>query len=154
MGNNIRLTKRLSDRYWVGEEFWVDAEVPSEEDIDKVYDRLAAYEDLFERWNVGDMSIKELEDWHGRLIWHVEKCNELIDKLENATKAEEKSVLKLVVDKHTYAHIIRNCANARRDFRCSSCCLNTFCNPDDKNGNQSATGMPGYLRLESATEII
>lgn len=38
-----RLTKQ--DAYWVGEEFWTSAEEPDDDEIDKVYMRLKAYED-------------------------------------------------------------------------------------------------------------
>ena len=38
-----RLTKQ--DAYWMGEEFWTSAEEPDDDEIDKVYMRLKAYED-------------------------------------------------------------------------------------------------------------
>ncbi len=40
--------KRLTamDRYWDGEEFWYDAMEPDVEQIDLVYNRLAAIEDI------------------------------------------------------------------------------------------------------------
>ena len=38
-----RLTKQ--DAYWVGEEFWTSADEPDDDEIDKVYMRLKAYED-------------------------------------------------------------------------------------------------------------
>lgn len=38
-----RLTNQ--DAYWIGEEFWTSAEEPDDDEIDKVYMRLKAYED-------------------------------------------------------------------------------------------------------------
>ena len=38
-----RLTKQ--DAYWMGEEFWTSSEEPDDDEIDKVYMRLKAYED-------------------------------------------------------------------------------------------------------------
>lgn len=38
-----RLTKQ--DAYWMGEEFWTSAEEPNDDEIDKVYMKLKAYED-------------------------------------------------------------------------------------------------------------
>lgn len=41
-----RLTER--DAYWYGEEFWISAKEPDEEEIDEVYFKLKEYEDLEE----------------------------------------------------------------------------------------------------------
>ena len=38
-----RLTNQ--DAYWIGEQFWTSAEEPDDDEIDKVYMRLKAYED-------------------------------------------------------------------------------------------------------------
>ena len=40
--------KRLTEinRYWEEDEFWYDAREPDVEDIDKIYNRLAAIEDI------------------------------------------------------------------------------------------------------------
>ena len=40
--------KRLTetDRYWEADEFWYDAKEPDVEDIEKIYNRLAAIEDI------------------------------------------------------------------------------------------------------------
>lgn len=40
--------KRLTDidRYWEGEEFWCECMESDAEDIDKIYNRLAAIEDI------------------------------------------------------------------------------------------------------------
>lgn len=39
--------KRLTeDRYWEVDEFWYDAKEPDVEDIEKIYNRLAAIEDI------------------------------------------------------------------------------------------------------------
>ena len=42
-----RLTKK--DAYWIDEEFWISAEEPDDEEIDKVYMKLKEYEDLEEQ---------------------------------------------------------------------------------------------------------
>ena len=42
-----RLTER--EPYWLGEEFWISAKEPGEEEIDKVYEKLKYYEDLEEQ---------------------------------------------------------------------------------------------------------
>lgn len=42
----IRLTER--DAYWIGNEFWLSAKEPDEEEVDKVYCKLKHYEDLEE----------------------------------------------------------------------------------------------------------
>lgn len=42
-----RLTKK--DAYWIDEEFWISAEEPDDEEIDKVYMKLKDYEDLEEQ---------------------------------------------------------------------------------------------------------
>lgn len=42
-----RLTEK--DAYWFGEEFWVSAKEPDDEEIDAVYMKLAEYEDLEEQ---------------------------------------------------------------------------------------------------------
>ena len=42
-----RLTER--DAYWIGEEFWTSAREPDDEEIDAVYEKLKAYEDLEEQ---------------------------------------------------------------------------------------------------------
>ena len=42
-----RITKK--DAYWIDEEFWISAEEPDDEEIDKVYMKLKEYEDLEEQ---------------------------------------------------------------------------------------------------------
>ncbi len=39
---------------------------------------------LIEKWGLSDLSVKELDEWHDRCIWHVNKCNELHDELTKA----------------------------------------------------------------------
>ena len=50
-----RLTKQ--DAYWMGEEFWTSAEEPDDDEIDKVYMRLKAYEDT-------GLTPEEVEELH------------------------------------------------------------------------------------------
>ena len=50
-----------------------------------ILDRLAAYEDLFESWDLKGFDFAELEKWHERMIFHVKKTNELSDALQAAS---------------------------------------------------------------------
>ena len=59
-----RLTER--DVYWFGEEFWVSACEPSDEEIDAVYDKLKHYEDLEEAGRLVELPCKV-----GTPIWYV-----------------------------------------------------------------------------------
>lgn len=52
-----RLTKRKEDRYFEGEEFWIDAENPSIDKVDDVYFKLAEFEDFME-----DNGFKSFDD--------------------------------------------------------------------------------------------
>jgi len=42
-----RLTER--NAYWIGEEFWISAKEPDDEEIDAIYEKLKEYEDLEEQ---------------------------------------------------------------------------------------------------------
>ena len=46
--------------------------------------------DLIEKWGLNDLSIKELDEWHDRCIWHVKKCNELRDEINKQTEEWKK----------------------------------------------------------------
>lgn len=37
--------------------------------------------DLIEKWGLNDLSIEELDKWHDRVIWHIQKCDELHNEL-------------------------------------------------------------------------
>ena len=37
--------------------------------------------DLIEKWGLNNLSIEELDEWHDRVIWYVQKCDELNDEL-------------------------------------------------------------------------
>lgn len=52
-----RITKRKDERCWQGEEFWLSAEEPDDEEVDKVYDRLAELEDKIENGTLIELPI-------------------------------------------------------------------------------------------------
>ena len=51
-----RLTER--DAYWLGEEFWLTAREPDDEEIESVYERLKHYEDLEEAGRLIELPCK------------------------------------------------------------------------------------------------
>lgn len=59
-----RLTAKKEDRYFENEAFWVDAEQPTEEEIDNVYFKLAEFEDFME-----EQGFESLEELKKRLYY-------------------------------------------------------------------------------------
>lgn len=64
-----RLTER--DAYWYGEEFWISAKEPDEEEIDEVYFKLKEYEDLEE-----DNSLLRLPCKAGDKVYVITTCKD------------------------------------------------------------------------------
>ena len=63
-----RITKK--DAYWIDEEFWISAEEPDDEEIDKVYMKLKEYEDLEEQGRLIGLPCKVGDDF-----WVVAYCD-------------------------------------------------------------------------------
>lgn len=61
-----RLTER--EPHWLGEEFWVSAQEPDEEELDEVYMKLKHYEDLEEQGRL-------IEQKHGQ--WEYNKYTQM-----------------------------------------------------------------------------
>lgn len=64
-----RLTER--DAYWLGEEFWLTAREPDEEEIDKVYEKLKHYEDLAEAGRLIELPCKEIYTSIGDTVYYI-----------------------------------------------------------------------------------
>lgn len=61
-----RLTKRKDERCWQREEFWLSAEEPDDEEVDKVYDRLADLEDKIDNGKLVESEFK-----FGERVWAI-----------------------------------------------------------------------------------
>lgn len=66
--------KRLTeDRYWEVDEFWYDAKEPDVEDIEKIYNRLAAIEDILgDDYDLG--RLRELVEADRENAVHIGAC--------------------------------------------------------------------------------
>lgn len=74
---------------------------------------------LIEKWGLNDLSIKELDEWHDRCIWHVEKCNELHDEI-NKTLEEEclKSLSALSLGNYCFDNITSKYPYLKYEYDC------------------------------------
>lgn len=74
-----RLTVHLENGLYVQNPEKVDGIIVS--DL-RCIQRLAQYENLFEKWGIGDLNFDELEKWHERMLWHLKKCDEYARKID------------------------------------------------------------------------
>ena len=72
-----RLTER--DAYWLGEEFWLTAREPDDEEIESVYERLKHYEDLEEAGRLIERPCDV-----GDEVYIITKCGNIPQKLDGS----------------------------------------------------------------------